>query len=255
MNTETITCQECSAPFTWGPDYSPSYPFFKPKYCEKCLPIIEARNAEEERQRQLRDRQERIDGFMDGVRAKVPPLFQKTDTGHPRFNASAWSRIKDIRLTDDKPWIGLIGPTGTSKTRIGYLLAVDIIHELAEPCFHIETLYDRPPLTVFVSSYKITEAVMAQFSGTKEDQFDAREWLDNLRTANFIMIDDLGKGRLSPAVAAEFFALVDHRYQHALPMIWTANSAPEQIAGTLAEDLAAPFAGRLNDSSRILKFK
>ena len=30
---------------------------------------------------------------------------------------------------------------------------------------------------------------------------------------------------------------------------------PEQIAANLAEDMAGPLAGRLNDSSRIIRFK
>ena len=38
-------------------------------------------------------------------------------------------------------------------------------------------------------------------------------------------------------------------------MIWTANSTPEEIASCMSEDMAAPFAGRLNDSSRIVRFK
>jgi len=51
------------------------------------------------------------------------------------------------------------------------------------------------------------------------------------------------------------FALINHRHCHALQTIWTANSTPEQIASNLAEDMAGPFAGRLNDSSRILRLK
>jgi DNA replication protein DnaC len=256
--TETIACQECSSTFEWEDKYKNDSSFrgmFKPDHCEKCAPIIEARQAEIQRRHQEEKRHERIDGFMDAIRAKVPPLFQKTNVAHPRFNTSAWSRIKDIRPTDEKPWLGFVGETGTSKTRIAYLIALEIIREMAEPRFNTEAFLDRPPSVMFVSSYQITEAVMAQFSGTKESQSDARSWLDSLRAAHFLMIDDLGKGKLSPAVAAEMFAIVDHRYQHEMAMIWTANSTPEQIAANLSEDMAAPFAGRLNDSSRILRFK
>jgi DNA replication protein DnaC len=83
----------------------------------------------------------------------------------------------------------------------------------------------------------------------------ARAWLDKLRDVDVLLIDDLGKGKLSPAVASEMFALVDHRHVNQLVTIWTSNSAPETIAECMTPDMAAPFAGRINESSQIFHFK
>ena len=68
-------------------------------------------------------------------------------------------------------------------------------------------------------------------------------------------VDDLGKGRMTPAVASEFFDVIDHRHKENMPVIWTANSTPEVIAANMTLDMAAPFAGRLNDCSRIIRFQ
>jgi len=268
MKTETITCESCQASFEWEHDLDEKWrELLKPNYCEPCLAIAKEQEELAKREAKQRKLKERIDGYVEGIRGKIPPLFQKTDINHPRFNRAGWDKLKDWRPTDEKPWLGLIGETGTSKSRIGHLLSLEIAREMANDRFSAMTFSNnkREPGIMLVSSNEITSASMLQFSNKQhatrplwDDRTpaqQARDFLDALRTADFLLIDDIGKGRLSPAVAAEFFAIVDHRYQYQLPMIWTANSTPEEIASCMSEDMAAPFAGRLNDSSRIVRFK
>lgn len=270
MKTETITCQSCKAAFEWEHNLDADDSFhrmLKPSHCDSCQAIEEERQRQADREtRETRIRQ-RIGGYVEGIRAKIPPLFQKTDITHPRFNRAGWDKLKDWRPNNEKPWIGLIGETGTSKSRIAHLLALEIARDMAESHYraHDHNDFRADPCVRLVSSYEITDAVMAQF-GNKQQTVrslwddatpaqDARGFLDRVRVADLLLIDDIGKGRLSPAVAAELFAIVDHRYAHQLATIWTANSTPDQIATSLSEDMAAPFAGRLNDSSRIIRFK
>lgn len=73
------------------------------------------------------------------------------------------------------------------------------------------------------------------------------------------MIDDIGKGKLTPAVASELHALLSHRHDHLMHTVWTSNSPPEVIAARfpieLVEDMAGAFAGRLIEMSTIFTFK
>lgn len=249
MTTETITC-ECGAIFEWEPsaftDFISLDPyFFRPDHCSRCSERIEA-------ERQASERLQRIAKISRNARESAhhatPAIFRTTVTSHPKFNDRGWHKARDWRPSAEKPWLGLIGETGTCKSRIAYMLAAGEIELMA-------TAMEREPSFQFVAAYEISDMVGRLVAQSFETKDEARSDLARLRNARLLLIDDLGKGRMTPAVSAELFALIDHRYCHALPTIWTANSTPEQIAANLSEDIAGPFAGRLNDSSRILRFK
>lgn len=267
MRTEAINCQDCGKTFDWETDYQPEDPLyscFQPTRCETCEAVrdeqIRLANLEEEQAKLAA----RVARFIDRVHDMIPPLFQKTDIAHPRFNGAVWHKIKSWRPTSEKPWMGLIGPTGTSKSRMAHLLAMDIARDIAERHFaESGNGTHREPRVVFATSYEIGDAALAQYSTIQHATrraYDerspaqaARGFLDRLRSADLLVFDDLGKGRLTPAVCAELFAIIDHRYASLLPTIWTANSTPSEIASSMPQDIGPPFAGRLHDSSRIVK--
>jgi hypothetical protein len=142
--------------------------------------------------------------------------------------------------------------TGRCKTRIAYLFAVEEIVRLA---IVREDEYEALPSYEFVASYQIGDAVIAQYSNDFEIKNPAKDLLRRIRQCDVLLVDDIGKGRLSPAIASELFALIDHRHAHLMRTIWTSNSAPEEIAAGLTEDMAGPFAGRLIEMSKTFTFK
>jgi hypothetical protein len=260
-NTETITCP-CGASFEWDREQRDEFGFppWVPSLCPECTTASNRAREESDRL----ERQARIDGEVSRLRAAVqhatPPLFLTTDINHPEFNARAWDRLKGWAPTAVKPFLGFVGPTGGCKSRIAYLLAGAELERvlLARMAWEPSSQTTSHPTFVFAPSYQIGEQVMRQFAGDDTVKRQARAWLDKLRRADLVWIDDLGKGRQSPAVASELFAIVDHRHTHQASMIWTSNSTAEEIASRfdreVAADMAAPFAGRLNESSRICKF-
>ena len=136
--------------------------------------------------------------------------------------------------------------TGRCKTRLAYRYAADELKRLTA---------ERIPTFEFVASYEIDNAVNHQYGSDFQEKAKARYFLDRLREVDVLLIDDLGKGRLTPAVASELFALIDHRHSHLARTIWTSNSSPESIAAGLPEDMSGPFAGRIIESSKIFTFK
>ena len=80
----------------------------------------------------------------------------------------------------------------------------------------------------------------------------ARQKLDSIRRCDVLLLDDLGKAKNTPAVAAELFAIIDHRHAQNLPTLWTANSPPVSIVTGMSEDVAGPLAGRLIECSKIV---
>jgi DNA replication protein DnaC len=255
--TENLTCG-CGSVFQWSYDDEDSFiDIFRPKHCQECDDRItaereakEAAKAAEEAARQAQDRGEwiaRNKGKLPSIiRAATPELFRRTDIAHPKFNSNAWAKVKSHRLSGDVPWIGFVGMTGRCKSRMAFLYASELVERMTD-C--------RIPSFAFVASYEIGDAVTRQYGGDFQQKDEARRFLDKLRDADVLLIDDLGKGRLTPAVASELFALIDYRHAHLAATIWTSNSSPEAIAAGLPEDMAGPFAGRIVESSKIFTFK
>ncbi len=228
------TCYACLREFTSFNRYA--------DICEEC-----------DSKRKAEDLERSKKNNRDKILSRLPPLFKATDINHAKFNGKAWSKIKEHKLTEEKPWLGLVGMTGRCKSRLAYLYAREEIIRSAG-------LWDNRdrefiPSFEFVTSYQIGEAVLRQYGEDKQAKREAREFLDTIRATEVLLVDDIGKGRLTPAVAGELFALVDHRHANLLRTIWTSNTDPEVIAEGLTEDMAGPFAGRLIDSSTIFTFK
>ena len=218
--------------------------------CDRCQAELERREVIEGAQRQLAKTQEsaRLE-----VAELMPPRFASTDTQDPRFNRDLWQRVKNWRPTAEKPFLGLVGEPGASKTRVAYLLLQRLI---------VEGCAGRViPTHHGIDAGEFGEIVLAQFrksTGLRDlsdtdPQGKAVANLKYLRQCDFLLFDDLGKGRTTPAVTEELFRLINHRYAHNLPTLWTANRPPEEIAAGMPDDIAGPLAGRLIECSSMPK--
>jgi DNA replication protein DnaC len=250
--TETIKCP-CGESFQWEPsdwmETQADLDLYRPTSCPPC---IKRQDAEYEASQKAEALREKIEKARKKALGELPCLFHATDTNHPRFNRPAWEKVKDHKLTEEKPWLGLIGETGLSKTRIAALIAIEEVRQLTERW----TGWGGENLSfVFVTGYRICELAGIVQTGSFDQKEEARKELEQITTCDLLLIDDLGKGRVNDSVAATLFGLMDYRYANILRTIWTANSTPEQIAASMTSDMAAPFAGRLNDHSRIIKLR
>ena len=261
---ETITCP-CGSSFQWtnpGDDAWTRKLACAPDLCPKCQADADAEADARREARHKAEQEEKRAAQLTAMREKLasatPARFRGTNIGHPAFNKEAWRKLKDWHPTDEKPWLGMIGETGTCKSRIAHLIAAAYVESITEP--------DRRPITfVFTTAFDIGTNVLEQYEKRQDETRSlhddrtpaqrAKDWLKRLRTTDLLFIDDLGKGRMTPAVASEFFDVIDHRHKENMPVIWTANSTPEVIAANMTLDMAAPFAGRLNDCSRIIRFQ
>lgn len=231
---QSVVCLKCHKDFQWTEQLHNEH---YPRHCSACA----AKTIEEHNQKAL-------EKLTSDIIAATPLRFRQTDSNHPLFNRPLWQRIHDWDPTDERPWLGIVGPTGTSKTRCILLRLGTLLKGMFEPTKHPEKLPNIPKFKV-ISAYRFGEAVAAKATDIKDD---AMEWLHQLRTADVLVIDDLGKQRNTQAVSAELFALIDHRHAHNLPLLWTANTLPERIASGIPEDLATPLVGRLRECSLII---
>lgn len=261
--TETIECQ-CGTTFEWLSEESGEKwrPIYMPRRCKPCEAIVEAKIEE----RQAQEAAERLASAQESIGKRLlqmtPPRYQRTDINHPAFNRNIWKRASSWKPTDDVPFLGLIGVSGTCKTRIGFMRLRDIVsglinsREAADGRVFIPTFYA-------MTSPDFAQLVGKQFmsnsgprgSWDNDPKQDARQHLDRLRDCDVLFLDDMGKAKNTPSVAAELFAVIDHRHAYNLTTIWSANSTPEEIVSGMSEDMAGPLAGRLIECSEIITFK
>lgn len=253
MKTETIEC-ECGTIFEWKNDSDLGCnDLFRPTYCDPCAERIEAENQrqlEEERERTSKRRlAEARASTANEIDKMTPPRYLATRTDHDDFNQCLWEKVEKWRPTSEVPFLGITGSSGKCKTRVGYMILRQLVIE------GIRVVKDMPHVPRFtaVNSSRLSSLVSRQFFGDDSEGKEKARWeLDQCRYCRFLLIDDIGKARNTPSVAAELFALINHRHEQNLPTIWTSNSSPEQFVCGMSEDMAGPLAGRLIECSIII---
>ena len=252
MIIEKITCP-CGCSFDWENDESIFSNLLRPKFCDPCQEIEDKRNAKEhaaklaeEAAEKLRQTKQRVIERLD---AATPARYRETDIADESFNLELWQRVAKWIPTSKAPWLGLIGTSGACKSRCAYLALRELVLASIES--------RRKPMTfATMTSYQFSEAVRNQYSKREAGGYCtgeiARDAIDRMATADVVLFDDLGKAKNTPAVSAELFAVIDRRHAENLPMIWTANSTPDEIVVGMGDDMAGPLSGRLVELSQII---
>lgn len=188
-----------------------------PKYlCQACAEADRARRIHLERRRECLALWESVtpDEFQETVdRAFVPASF-----------------IPVLSLSGTEG-VGLIGPSGMCKTRIGYHLLKKAASE---------------GLKVFA----ITQSLLRQSAADKhsndaEAAGRARQRLQSARFAQCLLLDDVGKGSCTDVGSECLYELLTHRRDHRLVTHWTANHGGSWIASRYGADRGPAIAIRL----------
>jgi DNA replication protein DnaC len=167
--------------------------------------------------------------------AICPPIYRDTDLA--RINA----RCAQVALEWDASGvvgIGILGTTGAGKTRALYH-AMQRAHRLGRSC-------------AAISHNAFSRAVGVAFSGEGADRAEARHRLEQLRRAQVVLIDDLGKAPSTERTDAELEDLVEERTANRRPILWTSNGSAGWLAKRLGNDRGEPFVRRLSEFSTIV---
>jgi DNA replication protein DnaC len=124
--------------------------------------------------------------------------------------------ITVIQETEEKPrrqhlqelgWIVLLGPVGVGKTHLAIAAA--------------QASLDAGIVTLFTTAPDLLDHLRATFKPEAEVPYD--ELFERMRTAELLVLDDLGTQRSSPWANEKLFQLMNHRYLYRLPTIVTLN--------------------------------
>lgn len=229
MTTEKSNCVDCGVEFESHGITIFDREIFRQTRCEKCAEIAEKAFLEFERVRIAGEEQKRRKSAFNAI---CPPLYRDSELSrcHPEFAkaVSAWEF--------SSRGLGLAGLPGTGKTRAAFCLL-------------------REQINRGVSCYSITATA---FSKACADQFDdkggdgARTALRKCKSAEILLIDDIGKQRMTDRAEAEFYDLLEYRTSEMIPTIWTANSKRDGLMAMMSEDRAEAILRRLVDFSTIV---
>lgn len=79
-------------------------------------------------------------------------------------------------------------------------------------------------------------------------------YMKRLQLCDILFIDDLGKGRITPAAEEALESLIDCRTRNNKPMLVTSNNSLESIAKLFGPECAEPIVRRLTDYCESIKF-
>lgn len=164
------------------------------------------------------------------ARDRTPPRFANAQTDLLEVYRWVQHLLTDRRTV---PSLLLAGPTGTGKTHTAFA-ALRLACE--SRCSGLEWRY----------------ASTATFFGDQRpkpgEPTDTEGAYQGYATAPVLLLDDLGATKRSEWTEETLYRLIDHRYTHCLPSIFTTNVTPDEMSARLGSRIAS----RLAESCRLI---
>lgn len=123
---------------------------------------------------------------------------------------------------DPYNWLILVGDYGCGKTHLAAAIANYALSELDM----------RPVFTVVPD---LLDYLRSTFSPSAEMRYETR--FDTIRSADLLILDDLGTENATPWAQEKLFQIINHRYMERLPTVVTTNVPPEKIDGRIRSRL------------------
>lgn len=170
-------------------------------------------------------------------RAGVPPRYLdcRFDTYTPRAGAQkALAAAREV-AAKDRGGLVLCGPAGTGKTHLAVAMVADMITRWLEayPTAAVEHegpdgiyVTRRPELVVrLVSVPSFLDLLRSRIRFA-----DAVDPLPDLVAADLLVLDDLGREKVTDWASERLYVLVNERYNALRPTVVTSNFGPDVLA-------------------------
>jgi len=235
-NPTEAVCTRCSSKFTFDGFALFGGLKWTQDVCDECI----AKQQEEIRQEKAESERKSLLAEVERKWSIIcPDRYIESDINHPTFRRGLHAQVMRWMPTREKPWLGIVGEKGCCKTRIALMRTRVEIENFPKASF------------LFVPIYQYAKAVRQQYDDGKDTRQAARDLLTSAIKADWLILDDIGKARNTPAVVEELFALLDHRHANNLETVWTANSSPAQFCEGISNDIAGPLVRRLTETSEL----
>lgn len=117
----------------------------------------------------------------------------------------------------------LCGGVGTGKTHLAVAVMNSLIQEKGIP-------------SLFVTVPELLDNLRGAYNDPGRN---LDEWMDTVRGAELLVLDDLGSEKPTLWVKERLFVIIDHRYRAVLPTIITSNIGPKDVSEQLGPRTAS----------------
>lgn len=188
-----------------------------------CDPCEQKRIAEIEAEAQREAEAARRRAFWE----QVPPIYRETDKERlaPVLRETVDGYIYGPR------GVGFIGAAGAGKTRAAVLI--------------LAGLMEQGMKTLWLPATELAAASRGAFSDSGAEKERCKELLAQARKVKGLLLDDLGKGRLTDRAESDLYDILEHRTSHKLPTFWTSNSGAKGLREMMSADRADALIRRL----------
>jgi len=226
----TRPCQHCGDTFSYAPRLIGDREVFPQLTCTPC--ILRSQAAEDA------EREARLQRQREAEWAAIcPPLYRETDLA--RLPEAFRTAIRD--WTCSPRGLGLVGPAGKGKTRAAFAL--------------LQRMHGSGLRCAAISATRLGHLSAAQFSDDRDQRARAISQMKSFHAAALLLIDDLGKCKMTERCEVDFFDLLEHRTSHQLPTLWTANARGDQLLALLSADRGEPILRRLAEFSHVVSLE
>jgi DNA replication protein DnaC len=198
-------------------------------YYHPCTPECEKKNDQREWEISRRDARVSTLRERSGLSKRMKGYaLDNFDHEVSRSTQKALAKVMDYIMNwsenqETGRGLYLCGDVGTGKTH----LAVAVMNELISR--------KRVP-SLFVTVPELLDNLRGAYNDPGRN---LDEWMDAVKNADLLLLDDLGSERPTEWVQERVFVIVNHRYREALPTIFTSNIGPKDLAAQLGERTAS----------------
>ena len=182
-------------------------------------------------------RAERREKLRSALEAQIPPLFLPATVPSRLPDREAWAKATALPGKVGR-WLWLSGPSGSGKTRSAFDVLRAWSAELQLP-------------GAYVTAHELMlRAVEAAFA-SKEFAF-VSEW----SRVPVLFIDDLGNNRLTPSMESALFGVLNNRFAHKRPTIFTTQFLFKELRKRFDnEKLAEALERRIAEHADVVFFR
>jgi len=241
METEVRACGTCGKTFAAPVCRNPFDETKVLAVARHCGPCVGTENLRISKGVESRRAEAAEAGFRDAWNRICPEEYRsKLEGGNTDM----------LRLADEQPAFdqitahpfgarGLIlrGGTGAGKTRCMYRL--------------LRSYFLRVPRSSIVA---MSAGRFDREARDSAGNFTLSDWFAKLAVADVLFIDDVGKGKWTPATSGQFWELVDDRTKHGKPVFLTTNFSGQRLVEVLGldGDTSEPLLRRLREHCDVI---
>jgi DNA replication protein DnaC len=124
-------------------------------------------------------------------------------------------------------WLVFMGVNGCGKTHLAAAIANHVLQE--------------GKAVKFVVVPDLLDHLRSTFSPQSPVSYD--HLFEEVKNAPLLILDDLGKQTTTPWAEEKLYQIINHRYNHQLPTVFTTNCSLDEIDSPISSRLADPKIG------------